>query len=521
MAAGSKFPDIKWEDDDSAFDAEAEKQHQEEADEFEHLIEGAEHKRPMIRVGEKVKGVISQIHPDGNDVLVDLGAGKTSGILEKIELIDEATGQVTAKVGDPIEAFVVSKRGDEVLLSYRMTQALKSVEDLEKALQAKRPVKGRVTKVVKGGLEVTILGKTAFCPVSQIDTRFVGEPGEFLGQELEFLLEKVEEKGRNIVVSRAALLRQQAEQKMTELMADLKPDQVFDGVVREVRDFGAFVDIGGVDGMVHVSEISYARVQKAADALTKGDKVKVKVLKVERDDKGRPKISLSMKAASQDPWDDIHKAVEVGATYTGKVVNLMPFGAFIEIKPGIEGLLHVSEMSWLKRVHHPSDVVKLGDAVTVTVKEIDTVSRRISLSMKSIESDPWFDVGAKVRAGASATGKIERLKPFGAIIEFSPGLTGLLPISVIRKKFGDSYRKSVNPGTDIETKVVDVDAKERKILLTLPGLDADEDLDAEYREYQKSEQQAREQAAAKAPTTPAGEKVGSFGALLGAKLNKR
>lgn len=518
MASGGKFPDIKWEDDDSEFDADAAKQQQSEAEEFEEMISGAESTRPRIRVGEKVRGVISQIHADGNDVLIDLGAGKASGILEKIELIDEKTGQMTAKVGDAIEAFVVSKRGDEVLLSYRMTQALKTVEDLERAHQSKRPVRGKVTKVVKGGLEVTILGKTAFCPVSQIDTRFVAEPGEYLGQEFEFLLEKVEEKGRNIVVSRAALLRQQAEQKMTELVENLKPDQVFDGVVREVRDFGAFVDIGGVDGMVHISEISYARVAKASDALNKGDKVKVKILKVERDDKGRPKISLSMKAASQDPWDEIHKLVEGGATYTGRVVNLMAFGAFIEIKPGVEGLLHVSEMSWLKRVHHPSDVVKVGDAVTVTVKEIDTSNRRISLSMKSIEDDPWFDVSAKVKAGHPAIGKIERLKPFGAIVEFSPGLTGLLPISVIRKKFGDSYRQQMTPGKDVETRVVDVDAKERKILLTLPGLDEDEGLDAEYHEYVKSEQAARLAEAAKV-AVPTGGKVGSFGALLNAKLN--
>ncbi len=521
MASGGKFPDIKWEDDDSAFDADAEKVRSSEAVEYEEMLDGAETTRPRIRLGEKVKGVISQIHAEGNDVLVDLGSGKTSGIIEKIELTDPETGVIKAKVGDEIEAFVVSKRGDEVLLSYRMTQALKTVEDLELAHRMKRPVKGRVTKVVKGGLEVTILGKTAFCPASQIDTRFVAEPGEFMGQELEFLLEKVEEKGRNIVVSRAALMKLQAEQKMTELVANLKPDQVFDGVVREVRDFGAFVDIGGVDGMVHISELSYARVAKASDAVSKGDKVKVKLLKVERDDRGRPKISLSMKAASQDPWDEIHKHVEGGATYTGRVMNLMAFGAFIELKPGIEGLLHVSEMSWLKRVHHPSDVVKIGDAVTVTIKEIDASTRRISLSMKSIEDDPWFDVSQKVKIGQSATGRVERLKPFGAIIEFSPGLTGLLPISVIRKKFGESYRKQCIPGSEIETRVVDVDARERKILLSLPGLDEDENLDADYQEYVKSEKEARVAETAKAQVPAGGgERVGSFGALLGAKLNQ-
>lgn len=517
MASGGKIPDIQWEDDDSAFDEGAKKQTEAEQEEFESLLDDAQANQPRIRVGEKVKGVISSIHDDGNDVLIDLGAGKTSGIMEKIELQDE-NGVITAKVGDVIEVFVVSKKGGEVLLSHKMTQSLKTMEDLERAHAAKRPVKGRVTKVTKGGVEVTILGKTAFCPVSQLDTRFVAEPGEFLNQELEFLIEKVEEKGRNIVVSRAALLKLTAEQKMQELLQNLKPDQVFDGVIREVRDFGAFVDIGGVDGLVHVSELSYARVAKASDVVTKGDKVKVKVLKVERDDKGRPKIGLSMKAASQDPWDDISKHVEGGASYTGRVTNLMPFGAFVELKPGIEGLLHVSEMSWQKRVHHPSDVVKIGDVVTVTVKDIDSSSRRISLSMKAIEDDPWHEIAKKLVPGQSATGKIERLKPFGAIVEFAPGLTGLLPISVIKKKFGDSYRQQCTPGKDVETRVVTVDASERKVLLSLPGLDEDENLDTEYREYVKSEQAARVETQKAA--APSGDRVGSFGALLNAKLGQ-
>ena len=522
-----KIPDIKWDDDDQGFDDVISKQKEQASatEEFAELLTGISQQRQVIRVGEKTKGIISQIG-DGNDVLVDLGIGKMSGIIEKIELTDEA-GQIKAKVGDEIEAFVISKRGDEVILSNRMSVGLKSIEDLERAAAAKIPVRGKVTKVVKGGLEVTILGKTAFCPVSQIDTRFVAEPGEFLGQELEFLVERVEEKGRNIVVARAPLLRMQAEEKMKQLVDGLKPDQVFDGVVRELRDFGVFVDIGGIDGMVHISELSHARVVKPGDVVSKGDKVRVKLLKAERDAQGRPKLSLSMKAVQEDPWDRIHQEIAGGESYQARVTKLMPFGAFVELKPGIEGLLHVSEMSWLKRVHHPQDVMKVGDVVTVTVKEIDTTTKRISLSMKSVESDPWFDVDAKLRAlhtpGGLLAGKVERLKPFGAIVEFEPGLSGLLPISVIKKKFGDSYKQQCTPGKILEVKPVHVDKAERKISLTLPGLDEDEAFESDYREYVAEAERARaaakaDEAGAGAATSQASGRVGSFGALLGAKL---
>ncbi len=517
-----KGPDIRWEDEDEGFD-DKKAERAAEAEEFAALLETGEPARQRIVVGEKVKGIVSQFPEAGLDVLIDLG-GKASGIVERQELLDEH-GKPKVKVGDVIELFVLSRKGVEIILSHRMSQALRTVGDLEAAHQRKIPVRGKVTAVVKGGVEVTILGKTAFCPVSQLDARFVAEPGEYLGQELEFLIERIEEKGRNIVVTRAALIRAQAEKKVEEMMQGLAPDKVFDGVVKELRDFGAFVDIGGVEGMVHVSEISHARVAKPADALTRGDKVKVKVLKVDRDDKGRPKISLSIKAAAVDPWDRIADEIKLSETYTGKVVNLMNFGAFVEVKPGIEGLIHVSEMSWTKRVHHPSDVVKVGDLVTVTVKDIDPVTRRIALSMKQVEDDPWHDVEKKVPVGSVMKGKVERLKTFGAIIQFGEGgLTGLLPISALKRQFGEAYRQPATPGKDMDVQIVAVDRSERKILLSMPGLDEEASLEADYRAYVKANEAERKENAAKADDASksgAGNaRVGSFGALLGAKLGQ-
>lgn len=521
--APSKFPTIRWEDDDSSFGDEPTKdESQKDASEFEAMLAATENEPTYLMLGEKVKGVIAFV-PSGptGEVMVDLG-GKSSGLIERQELADEH-GKLTVKVGDPIEAFVVSKKGGEILLSHKLSQQVKSLEDLEQAKAKGLSVRGRVLKVTKGGFEVAVLGKTAFCPMSQIDTRFTENGAEHLNREYEFLVDKVEEKGRNIVLSRAALLRRQAEAKAQELLEKLTPETVLDGTVTEVRDFGAFVDLGGVEGLVHISALSHARVAKATDVVSRGDKVRVKVLKIEKDDKGRPKISLSMKAAAQDPWDDIHSRIEGGRSYTGRVVNVMPFGAFVEVVPGVEGLLHISQLSWTKRVHHPSEVVKVGDQVTVTVTEIDPIQKRLSLTMKQIEDDPWFGAASRFPVGRALKAPVEKLRPFGAIVELAPGLTGLLPLGVIKRKFGESYKQHTTPGKELEVRVVTLDTEQRKVLLTLADVeeaDADRRDYLDYLESEKAAAAAAVAAAAKsAPDT--GAKPGSFGALLSAKLNQR
>jgi small subunit ribosomal protein S1 len=510
----SKGPDIKWEEDDADFGASESKAAREAAlGEFEALLKD-EPERPYFMIGEKIKGLISLI-PSGGDILVDLG-GKSSGIIEKQELVD-ADGKVTVKVGDLVEAFVISKKGGEILLSHKMSQQLKSIEDLEAAKARGLPVRGKVLKAVKGGFEVAVLGKTAFCPVSQMDTKFTENNAEHIGKDYEFLVEKVEEKGRNIVLSRAALLRAQAEERTRQLLADLKPETVLDGTVTELRDFGAFVDLGGVEGLVHVSALSHARVAKPADVVSRGDRVRVKVLKIEKDDRGRPKISLSMKAASQDPWETMSDQVQTGKTFTGRVVNVMPFGAFVELKPGIEGLVHVSELSWTKRIHHPSDVVKVGDMVTVTVKDIDPVQKRIALTMKQVEQDPWFEAAARFPVGKEVKGVVERLKPFGAIVELAPGLTGLLPVGMIKRKFGEAYKPQTVPGKELDVKIANLDQAARKVLLSLVGV---EEGDADQRDY--LEYLAAEKAAAEAkPVAVDPNRQGSFGALLSARLKQK
>lgn len=518
MTGKSGFPKIEWEDDDATFgkQSEAEEKH----DEFGSMLAAAAPQSVRFLVGEKIKGVIASIPSGEGDALVDVGTNKSAGVISRYELCDES-GKLNFQAGDTIEAFVLAMKGGEVQLSFKNTQALKSLADLEAAAAQRLPVKGRVAKAIKGGFEVTILGKVAFCPVSQIDSRFVENPAEYVGKDLEFLIEKCERGGRNIVVSRAALLKVQAEQRTQELLTSLTPETVLDGVVKELREFGAFIDIGGVDGLVHVSEISHARLAKPSDALKVGDKVRVKVLKVEPGQVGRPKISLSIKAAEVDPWDEIDKHVEGGASYTGKVVNLMPFGAFVELKPGIEGLIHISEMSWTKRIQHPSDVLKLGDIVTVLVKDIDRSARRIALSMKQLEQDPWFGAAERFAVGKILTAPVEKLKPFGAIIDLGNGMSGMLPLSVIKKKFGEAYRAQVAPPKQLEVRVQQLDLRERKIQLSLVGIEGDEDGFQDYKEYLKSEEQARQRAARALESADSGPKLGALGALLQAKLNEK
>ena len=529
-----KMPEIKWEDekttaaDDDLFgEASAE---QESTSEFADLLarEKTSGKRPpAIFVGQKIAGKVLLIHPDHNDVMVDLGGGKLTGVIEKSELFDAETGSLIVQVGDAIEAFVVSKQGDEVLLSYKMNAALKSLEDLEMAQAKKIPVKAKVLKAVKGGFEVSVLGKVGFCPISKIDSRFVEGGQDYVGKDFEFLVEKVEGKGRNIVLNRSALLKLKAEEKARQVLESLKgdPEKIWTGTVKELRDFGAFIDIGGVDGLCHVSELAHGRVAKASDVVSVGTQVQVKVLKVEQDAQGRPKISLSMKATSQDPWERIDAFAVAGKTYSGTVVNLMPFGAFVELAPGIEGLVHVSEMSWTKRIHHPSDVLKIGEKVTVLVKEVDRAHKRIGLTMKAIDEDPWH--GVEKLAGAVIQGTVERLRPFGAIVTLKEGLSGLVPLSTLKKRFGEAYKQPATPGKTLEVQVLEIDQENRKVLLSLTGLEGEDDDRSHYAAYLAAEKAATggvstqdgpsSQGAGKGATSQAG----TFGALLSAKLQQK
>lgn len=425
-----------------------------------------------LNVGDKVSGTVIQVGE--NTVFVDTGT-KLDGVVEKEELLDE-DGNCTVKDGDTVELYVVGKDSGGIKLS-KAISGIGGLAMLEEAKAGNLPVEGKVESTCKGGFNVTVLQRRAFCPVSQIDARFVETPEEYVGKTLEFLVSKLEQHGRNIVVSRRMLLERDAAESAAAFVAETQVGDEVEGTVTRLAGFGAFVEImPGLDGLVHISQISHGRIGHPEEAVSVGQKVKAKITKIDHDDKGRLKISLSMKELAQDPWDTVSATFAEGDKVSGKVVRLADFGAFVEITPGIDGLVHVSEMSYTQRVHKPADFVSEGQQVSVKIKSIDPDKRRISLSMKDAEGDPWMDVADKYQAGQKVTGTVEKQEQFGIFIQLEPGITGLLPKSVIARSENPAPFEMLHGGDTVEIVIGEVKAGERKISLTTGDVQDDNEI---------------------------------------------
>jgi small subunit ribosomal protein S1 len=421
--------------------------------------------RKKLVEGETVLGTIAAVTPDV--VLVSLG-GKTEALMEKSELEG-------LKVGDRIEAVVV-KAGPDVRLSRRLALGQRTRAELRAASSAKIPVQGKVSARNKGGFEVALGGTSglrAFCPVSQID---VGRHDEealkaFLGQTFDFRILEYTEDGRRIVVSRAALLREEHDARAAEAREKVVPGAVLKGRVRSITDFGAFVDLGGIDGLVHVTEISRRRIAHAKDVLAVGQDVDVKVLKIEQEGK---RISLSMKELESDPWEGVTSRLAAGAPFTGKIARHAEFGLFVELEPGIDGLVHVSQLP--PGVTLKDAAVAVGETVTGWVKEIDPPHHRISLTLREVAmSDPWEGIETKLSEGTVVGGEVENVATFGVFVHLAPGLTGLIPNSETGLPHGTPASKSFLPGQKIEVKVIGLDTKRRRISLSVAGAKAEAD----------------------------------------------
>ena len=352
--------------------------------------QGEPHRKRGPSEGEMVKGRVISVGSEA--VFIDLG-GKAEGMLELDQVMDR-DGNVTVSVGDTVEARVVDdgRKSGFVLLRRVMAKGAEAKAELVQAFEHGIPVEGLITAAIKGGVEVQIAGVRAFCPVSQLDLRYVDDPAEYVGKRLEFRITKLEP-GRgaqlNLVVSRKALLAEVAEKGAEELRRTLEVGAVLKGTVTSVKDYGAFVDLGGLEGMLHVSELGHQRVRHPSDLLRVGQSVEVLVTKIERtgDPKRPEKIGLSLKALEKDPWDDVVRDVAVGARIRGKVVRLQQFGAFVELAPGIEGLVHISQLAADRRINHPREVVELGQEVEVNVLGLDHERKRISLSLLAGEDE--------------------------------------------------------------------------------------------------------------------------------------
>lgn len=428
-----------------------------------------------LRVGDKLKTRIIAISDSA--VFVDTGT-KTDGVVEIGELKDE-DGQLPYAVGDELELYVIAMDESEVRLSRAIT-GLGGLDMLKGAYSGHIPVEGRVVQTIKGGFQVEVLKRRAFCPISQIDTMYVETPETYVGQTFQFIIKKLTENGRNIVLSRRDLLEAEQKKAQEEFLQNLDMEKIYNGRVTRLMPYGAFVELSpGLEGMVHISELSWSRLEKAEDAVQPGEQIKVKVLRVEEGKKGK-KISLSVKQAQGDPWDQLADSVQPGQTITGKVTRCADFGAFVQILPGVEGLVHVSEMSYTQRVHKASDLVSPGQMISVVVKEIDIAKRRIGLSMREAEGDPWQTIDQKFSKGQPVEGKVEKQERFGVFVQLVPGIVGLLPKSAISRSPSAAQIEKLKAGDPIAVAIDTINAAERKISLKPRDIE-DED---QWRQFQ-------------------------------------
>ncbi len=415
-----------------------------------------------LQVGDKVKGKIISIGKD--TVFVDAHS-KIDGVVDKAELLDE-DGQIPYEEGDLIELFVVSRTEDEIKLS-KAISGIGGLHLLREAYEKQVPVEGRVLETCKGGFKIDLLHRSAFCPISQIDLAYVENPADYIGKTHRFLITQFEANGQNIVLSRRSLLAQELEISRKQFYESLKVGTEMKGKITRVMPYGAFVELApGVEGMIHVSELSWSKVTTPDETVSPGDVVSVKIIGTKADDTSHQvKIALSVKQISEDPWLSADQRFQEGTKVKGKVTRCVQFGAFVEIEPGIEGLVHLSEMSFKKRVTKPQEIVSEGETVSVLIKEIDLENRRISLSIREAEGDPWLDVPEKFGVGQSITGIIEKKEKFGYFISLSPGITGLMPRSNLRQSAKPAAIEKLREGDSIPVMIENINFQERKITL--------------------------------------------------------
>ncbi len=410
--------------------------------------------------GMIVEGIIVQTGPEF--VYVNIGA-KAEASIAASELLNPENGKLTHNVGDTIKAKVIGFENGAIKLS----RSLKAGNiALEEAFQSGCAVKALVKATNKGGFELEVMGQRAFCPLSQIQKGKVDDPESFVGQSLDFKIIKYAKRGHDIVLSRTALIDEELRVQREEAMAKIEVGATLDGKVISIQKYGAFVDVGGVEGLVHVSEISYQHIDHPKELLSVGQDVKVYVVSM-TDKDGKSKLSLSMKKLEEDPFDRITASLEVGSHVTGTVVrNVDKIGSFIDLG-GVEGLVHISELTWDRHITNPDDVVKVGDKIDVTVLGINNEKHRVSLSYKGQQSDPWETAQEKYPVGQDVSGKIDSVTNFGIFVKIAPRVTALLPMSEI----GDANRSwtEAAPGTEITAKVIAVDTAKKRMTLSMRG----------------------------------------------------
>jgi len=437
-------------------------------EDFKSLLAAYEGKTQTFSEGEVIKGRVIAI--SGGGVIVDVGF-KSEGVVPLEQFLDES-GRSTVKVGDMVDVFLEQTEDSEghVVLSREKAERMKIWDVIERAYRDGTVIKGRVIERIKGGLAVDI-GVRAFLPGSQIDLRPVRNLDSLRGEEFEMRVIKVNKKRGNIVLSRKAVLEEAMQEEKAKTMEVLEDGKVMEGVVKNITDYGAFIDLGGVDGLLHITDMSWGRVNHPSELLNVGDKIRVKVIKFNRED-GR--VSLGYKQLTEDPWLHADMRYPKNMRVQGKVVSLTDYGAFVELEPGIEGLIHISEMTWNKRVKHPSKIVSVGSNVDVVVLDIDTEARRISLGLKQTEPNPWDVIESKYAPGTVITGKVRNVTDFGVFVEVEEGIDGLVHVSDMswtkRIKHPSEILKK---GDEVQAVILSIDAANQKLSLGIKQLEPD------------------------------------------------
>ncbi len=437
-------------------------------DEYAHLIEDYSHLAPPA-AGELLQGRVLKITP--NELVVDFGY-KLEGLVP-IAQVRQPDGTVPFNVNDPIDV-MVDRQGPPqegyVLLSHSRASRIRIWDTLERAMTEQLTLSGRVTEKTKGGLMVDV-GALAFMPGSQVDSRPVHDLDQFVGQDIPVKVLKLNRRRGNVVVSRKMAIEEDQKARKEGALERLFEGAVVTGVVKNLTDYGAFVDLGGIDGLLHVSDLSHGRVTHPREVIRAGEEITVKVLKF---DKSKERISLGLRQLTPDPWETVEERFPAGIRVIGRVMSVTDYGAFVEIEAGVEGLIHISEMTWSRRMKHPTKVVKVGDQVEAVVLEVKSKDRRVSLGIKQLEADPWTTVAERYSIGSVVEGRVRKLTEFGAFLEIEEGVDGLVHVSDLSwTKHVKNPSEVLKKGQVLQAVILNIDAPNRRLSLGIKQLQPD------------------------------------------------
>ena len=430
---------------------------------MEELLAGTDLER--LKEGAIVAGLVTEIRQ--NEVVVDVG-GKSEGTIPNVEFID--VGEL--EIGSEIEVLLERMEGPEgsPILSFDKAEQKKNWENILSKCEEGSILAGRVKAKVKGGLIVSI-GVDSFLPASQIDIQPPKNLDQYLGQTYDFKVVKINAERRNIVISRRELIEEQRHQKRRELLDNIQPGDTRQGVVKNITDYGAFIDLDGLDGLLHITDMSWGRISHPSEMLKQGEEIEVMIIEM---DKERERVSLGLKQLVMNPWDGIEKKFPVGEKISGKVVNLVPYGAFVELEEGVEGLIHVTEMSWTKRINKPQEILRVGQEIDAVILGIQKEEKKISLGMKQLETNPWEEAAINYRPGSRVQGKVRNLTSYGAFVELQEGIDGMVHVTDMSWTRKINHPGEViNKGDLVDAIVLEVDTSQQRISLGLKQLSDD------------------------------------------------